>query len=148
MTPRKRRLVFVVGALAALGIATTLVLNAFEDNLVFYYTPSELVSGKAPASRSVRIGGLVEAGSVQREPSSTRIHFRVTDTAMSLPVTYDGILPDLFREGQGVVAEGRMGDDGVFQARQVLAKHDENYKAAEVTEALERAMPHAANVAK
>ncbi|MCK9531189.1 MAG: cytochrome c maturation protein CcmE [Gammaproteobacteria bacterium] len=147
MTPRKRRLVFAAGALAALGVATTLVLNAFEDNLVFYYTPSELHSGKAPASRSVRIGGLVEAGSVQRDPGSTLVRFRVTDTAVTLPVTYEGILPDLFREGQGVVAEGRMDDNGVFQARQVLAKHDENYKAAEVTEALERAAPHAAAVA-
>ncbi|MFA5530608.1 MAG: cytochrome c maturation protein CcmE [Thiohalomonadaceae bacterium] len=146
MTPRKRRLMFVAGALAALGVATTLVLNAFEDNLVFYYTPSELQSGKAPASRSVRIGGLVEAGSLQRESGSTLVHFRVTDTAVSLPVTYEGILPDLFREGQGVVAEGRLGNDGTFQARQVLAKHDENYKAVEVTEALERAKPRAATL--
>lgn len=144
MTPRKRRLIFLGGALTALGIATALVMNAFEDNLVFYFTPSDLQAGKAPANRSVRIGGLVEAGSVQREQSSTIIHFRVTDTAVSLPVSYEGILPDLFREGQGVVAEGRLGSDGVFKANQILAKHDENYKAVEVTEALNRAKPGAA----
>ncbi|MFA7096903.1 MAG: cytochrome c maturation protein CcmE [Gammaproteobacteria bacterium] len=147
MTPRQRRLMFLAGGLAALGIATALVLNAFEDNLVFYFTPSELQAGKAPANRSVRIGGLVEAGSVQRDPASTLVRFRVTDTAVSLPVAYEGILPDLFREGQGVVAEGRLGADGVFQARQVLAKHDENYKPAEVTEALHRANPTASAAA-
>lgn len=145
MTPRKRRLMFISGGLVAFGLATALVLNAFQDNLVFYYTPTELQSGKAPANRSVRIGGLVEAGSVQRDPNSTLIRFRVTDTAVSLPVVYEGILPDLFREGQGVVAEGRLGPDGVFQARQVLAKHDENYRPLEVTEALHRAGANSSN---
>ena len=148
MTPRQRRLMFLAGGLAALGIATALVLNAFEDNLVFYFTPSELQAGKAPANRSVRIGGLVEAGSVQRDPASTLVRFRVTDTAVSLPVAYEGILPDLFREGQGVVAEGRLGADGVFQARQVLAKHDENYMPPEAASAIEQAQKAQRTVAE
>ena len=123
----------------ALGIATALVLSAFEKNLVFFFTPTQVAANEAPKERTFRIGGLVEPGSVKRQPDGVSVNFVVTDTAKSIPVTYRGVLPDLFREGKGVVAQGRIGPDGVFQASEVLAKHDENYMPPEAHEAVKRA---------
>jgi cytochrome c-type biogenesis protein CcmE len=116
-----------------------LVLNAFQSNLVFFFTPSQVAAQEAPVGRNFRIGGLVEEGSVQRQQDGVSVRFVVTDTAKAVPVTYTGILPDLFREGKGVVAQGSLGADGVFKADQVLAKHDENYMPPEAASALERA---------
>ena len=116
-----------MAGLAMLGIASTLVLNAFRSNLVFFFTPTQVQAQEAPQGRPFRIGGLVEAGSLRREPSSLTVRFRVTDTAQTIPVAYTGLLPDLFKEGKGVVAQGTLGSDGVFRATEVLAKHDENY---------------------
>jgi cytochrome c-type biogenesis protein CcmE len=127
----------IAAGLAALGIASALVLNAFRSNLVFFFTPSQIAAHEAPTGRSLRIGGLVETGSIRRE--GVKVHFTVTDTAQSIPVVYEGILPDLFKEGKGVVAQGELGSDGVFQASEVLAKHDENYMPPEAAEALKRA---------
>ena len=121
----------------ALGIATALVLMAFEKNLVFFFTPSQVAANEAPQGRTFRIGGMVLEGSVKREGVDVR--FVVTDTARTIPVVYRGALPDLFREGKGVVAQGQLGADGVFQAREVLAKHDENYMPPEAAEALQKA---------
>jgi cytochrome c-type biogenesis protein CcmE len=137
MKPRHKRMALIVAGLAILGIAAALVLNAFRSNMVFFFTPSQIAAHEAPTGRSLRIGGLVEVGSIKRE--GVKVHFIVTDTAKSLPVVYTGILPDLFKEGKGVVAEGELGADGVFQATQVLAKHDENYMPPEAAEALKRA---------
>lgn len=134
---RKRRRLWVVAiSLALLALATGLILTAFRDSIVFFYTPSEVAEKSLPAGRAMRLGGLVEDGSVSR--SGDTIAFKITDLKASLPVTYKGILPDLFREGQGVVAEGAFGKDGVFQARQVLAKHDETYMPPEVAAALKK----------
>ena len=135
MTRKKRRLYMLGLALLGLGTATALALTAFEDNLVFFYSPSDLAAQHV-GERSFRLGGLVEENSVKRLPDGLTIEFRVTDTARAVPVTYSGIVPDLFREGQGVVAEGALGADGVFVARQVLAKHDETYMPPEVAKAL------------
>jgi cytochrome c-type biogenesis protein CcmE len=137
MKPRHRRAALVLGMLAALGLAAGLVFSAFDSNLVFFYTPSQVAARDAPAGRSIRIGGLVQAGSLQREGVTVR--FLVTDMAQTVPVRFDGILPDLFKEGRGVVAQGQLGADGVFAAREVLAKHDENYMPPEAAEALRRA---------
>ena len=139
MKPRTRRALWIVSGLAALGVAAALVLNAFQSNLVFFFTPSQVVSHEAPQGRSFRIGGLVEAGSVVRDKDALTVRFRVTDTAKTIPVTYTGILPDLFREGKGVVAQGKLGPDGIFHANEVLAKHDENYMPPEAAEALRKA---------
>ena len=140
MTPRhKRRLAFVAVGVVALGIAAALVLSAFEKNLVFFFTPTQVVQKEAPLGRTFRLGGMVEAGSVKRAPDGVTVHFVVTDTAKSLPVVYKGILPDLFREGKGVVTQGKLSPDGVFVASEVLAKHDENYMPPEAAEALKRA---------
>ncbi|HEY1795008.1 MAG TPA: cytochrome c maturation protein CcmE [Stellaceae bacterium] len=139
MTRKRRRLVIAVCALAGLGGATALVLSAFNDNLVFFYGPTELVARHIAPGRLVRIGGLVEARSVVHDPDGRTVHFRVTDNKTELAVTYDGILPDLFREGQGVVAEGRLDGKGDFVATNVLAKHDEKYMPPEVAEALKKA---------
>ena len=139
MKPRTRRALWIVGGVAALGVAVALVLNAFQSNIVFFYTPTEVSQQKAPRDRLFRLGGLVESGSVTRDKDGLTVRFKVTDTAQTIPVVYTGILPDLFREGKGVVAQGRIGGDGVFQAREVLAKHDENYMPPEAAEALERA---------
>ena len=136
MKPRHRRAAIVLGVLAAVGVAAGLILNAFNSNLVFFYTPTQVADREAPQGRSFRIGGLVEAGSVQRDGVTVR--FSVTDTARSMPVRYEGILPDLFKEGKGVVAQGQLQGD-VFIAREVLAKHDENYMPPEAAEALKRA---------
>jgi len=137
MKPRHRRAALIVAGVAVLGIATALILSAFRQNLVFFYTPSDVAANKAPVDRLFRVGGLVEAGSVHRD--GVRVSFRVTDTAHTIDVTYDGLLPDLFREGKGVVAQGRIGPGGVFHASEVLAKHDENYMPPDAAHALEQA---------
>ena len=137
MKPRHKRLTIIGGIVAAVGVAVALVLNAFQSNLVFFYSPSQVAAKEAPLNRTFRIGGLVQQGSVKRE--GTDVHFVVTDTAQTIAVQYKGILPDLFKEGKGVVAQGQLRDDGVFVAREVLAKHDENYMPPEATEALKRA---------
>lgn len=134
---RHRRLIWILAGVAAIGIAVALVLNAFRSNLVFFFTPTEVVQGKAPSGRIFRIGGLVSEGSVQRE--GTTVRFQVTDNANTISVSYTGILPDLFKEGRGVVAQGTVQADGSFQAKEVLAKHDENYMPPEAAEALKRA---------
>ena len=136
MKPRHKRLALAVGVLAAVGISAALVLNAFQSNLVFFYSPTQVASKEVPNSRAFRLGGLVEAGSVRRDGVS--VHFVVTDTAMTVPVRYEGILPDLFKEGKGVVAQGKL-QGGEFVASEVLAKHDENYMPPEAAEALKRA---------
>jgi cytochrome c-type biogenesis protein CcmE len=138
MKPKRRRLYFVVAGMVLLGIAAVLVLYAMNDTLVFFYSPSELLAKQIPSGRTLRIGGLVETGSVARDADGTTVHFRVTDTAKTVPVVFKGILPDLFREGQGVVAEGTMSQDGVFVAAEVLAKHDEKYMPKEVVDALKK----------
>ena len=138
MKARHRRFAWIGAGLLALGGAAALVLNAFQSNLVFFFTPSQVVAKEAPQSRPFRIGGLVETGSLQRDPNSLTVRFRVTDTARTIPVTYTGLLPDLFREGKGVVAQGRLEGD-VFVAREVLAKHDENYMPPEAADALKKA---------
>lgn len=139
MKSRHKKLLVILLGLSGLGIATALILNAFQSNLVFFYSPTEVHEGKAPLDRAFRIGGLVEDGSVQRDPDGLTVRFVVTDTAKSTPVIYKGILPDLFKEGKGVVAEGKMGADGLFNSSQVLAKHDENYMPPEAAHALEQA---------
>ena len=143
MKPRTKRALAIVLALLALGAASALVLRAFQSNLVFFFSPSQVVASEAPRERSFRIGGLVEQGSIQRDDKSLTVRFAVTDTAHAIPVRYTGLLPDLFKEGKGVVAEGRLGADGVFHANQVLAKHDENYMPPEAAEALKNAKPGA-----
>jgi cytochrome c-type biogenesis protein CcmE len=139
MTARRRRLATVLLALAALGAAAGLALSAFNDNLVFFVSPSQVVAGNAPAGRTFRIGGLVEEGSLRRDEDGLTSHFVVTDTAHSVRVRYRGLLPDLFKEGRGCVAQGTMSADGTFVAEQVLAKHDENYMPAEAAAAIESA---------
>lgn len=136
MTPRRKRFAIVGGVLVAVGAAAALILNAFQSNLVFFYSPSQVAQHEAPAGRSFRIGGMVENGTLQRD--GTNVRFVVTDTAKSVPVRYTGILPDLFKEGKGVVAQGQL-EDGVFVAREILAKHDENYVPPEAAEAMKRA---------
>jgi cytochrome c-type biogenesis protein CcmE len=136
MKPRHQRLAIAAGVVAVVGVAAALVLNAFQSNLVFFYSPSQIASKEAPQGRTFRLGGLVEAGSVKRD--GVAVSFVVTDTAKSVPVRYNGILPDLFKEGKGVVAQGQL-RDGTFEAREVLAKHDENYMPPEAAEALKRA---------
>ncbi len=144
---RRQRLIFVGVVLAGVAVATALVLMAIGENMLYFYSPSQIAAGEAPRSHDVRVGGLVVAGSVERSSGSLDVRFDLTDTSANVRVAYSGILPDLFREGQGIVALGRIGDDGVFRAREVLAKHDENYMPPEVAEALELAadggtMPH------
>jgi cytochrome c-type biogenesis protein CcmE len=137
MKPRHKRIAIIAGGLAALGIAAALVLNAFESNVVFFFTPTQVAAGEAPKGRAFRVGGLVKTGSVQR--NDLTIRFVVTDTAKDIPVAYTGILPDLFREGKGVVAQGKIGGDGVFVASEVLAKHDENYMPPDAQHAVDQA---------
>jgi cytochrome c-type biogenesis protein CcmE len=137
MTRKRRRLITLVAALLALGTATALVLAAFNDSLVFFYSPSDLAEKTVAPERRIRIGGLVEANSVAKQVDGHAVAFRVTDGKTELRVVYDGILPDLFREGQGVVAEGKL-RDGVFIASSVLAKHDEKYMPPEVADALKK----------
>lgn len=139
MKPRHKRFVAIAAALAALGGATALVLNAFQSNLVFFFSPSQIASKEAPVGKSFRLGGLVQTGTVAREKDGVTVRFLVTDTVHATQVVYRGILPDLFREGKGVVAQGRLDAGGVFRAEQVLAKHDENYMPPEAAAALEKA---------
>jgi len=144
--PRHKRLAAIGAGVVALGVAAALVLSAFEKNLVFFFTPSQVAANEAPQGRTFRIGGMVEQGSVKR--AGVEVRFLVTDTAKSIPVVYSGALPDLFREGKGVVAQGALGADGVFRAREVLAKHDENYMPPEAAEAVKRAHETAERTAK
>ena len=145
MKPRHKRMAIIAGIVGAVGVATALVLNAFQSNLVFFYTPTQVAAKEAPSGRTFRLGGLVTVGSVKRD--ATAVEFSVTDTAKTISVHYVGILPDLFKEGKGVVAQGQMRSDGVFAAREVLAKHDENYMPPEAAEALERAAKGRADAA-
>ena len=138
MKARHKRFIWIGAAVALLAIAVTLVLNAFNDNLVFFQTPSDVVDGKVPKGRNFRIGGMVEKGSVQRAPDGLTVHFVITDTVKSIPVTYKGALPDLFKDGKGAVAQGKLDADGSFIASEVLAKHDEKYMPPEVVDALKR----------
>lgn len=135
---KRRRLAVLLLAMLGLGTATALTLTAFDDHLVFFHTPSDIATKKAPVDRQMRIGGLVEVGSLERAQGTPEIRFRVTDLENAIPVVYRGVLPDLFREGQGVVANGKLAADGVFRASEVLARHDENYMPPEVAEALKR----------
>jgi cytochrome c-type biogenesis protein CcmE len=139
MKARTRRLGWIIAGLAVLGVAVALVLNAFQSNLVFFFSPSQVAAHEAPQGRAFRIGGLVETGSLQREPNSLTVHFRVTDTAQTVPVSYTGMLPDLFKEGKGVVAQGTLTADGTFHATEVLAKHDENYMPPAAADAVKKA---------
>ena len=136
MKPRHKRFAILGGVLSAVGIVVALVLNAFQSNLVFFYSPTQVVAKEAPTARTFRVGGLVEAGSVKVD--GTQVRFVITDTAKTVPVRFDGILPDLFKEGKGVVAQGQLQGD-TFVAREVLAKHDENYMPPEAAEALKQA---------
>ncbi len=137
MKPRHRRFAWIVAGVAVLGIAVALVLNAFQSNLVFFFSPSDVAENRAPQGRAFRVGGLVEEKSVKRDGLVVR--FNVTDTAKTIPVVFQGILPDLFKEGKGVVAQGKLGADGVFHASEVLAKHDENYMPPEAAAAVNKA---------
>jgi cytochrome c-type biogenesis protein CcmE len=137
MTRKRRRLYVVVAGMVTLGVATALVMNALQDSLRFFYSPTELTVERPPEGKRFRVGGIVENGSFARDSDGT-YKFRVTDTANTVQVAYKGILPDLFREGQGVIAEGRLTGDGTFRAEEVLAKHDENYMPKEVADALKK----------
>jgi cytochrome c-type biogenesis protein CcmE len=139
MKPRHKRFVLIGVGVAGLALSATLVLSAFQKNLVFFFTPSQVAANEAPVGKSFRIGGLVEKGSVKREADGVTVRFVVTDTAKSLPVLYRGVLPDLFREGKGVVTQGRLGTDGLFRAEEVLAKHDENYMPPAAQDAIDKA---------
>jgi len=142
MKPRHKKLIAIVAGVAILTVAGLLVLNAFRSNLVYFFSPSEVLEGKAPAQGLLRIGGLVETGSIKKTPETLKVEFTLTDNAQRLTVRYEGILPDLFREGQGVIAQGRLQADKVFVADQVLTKHDENYMPPEVAKSLKQ-MPAA-----
>jgi cytochrome c-type biogenesis protein CcmE len=139
MKARSKRFAWIAAGLGVLGLAAALVLNAFQSNLVFFFTPSQVASKEAPQGRAFRIGGMVVAGSLAREPDTLTVRFRVTDTAQTVPVVYTGLLPDLFREGKGVVAQGSLGPDGVFHATEALAKHDENYMPPDAKSAIDTA---------
>ena len=145
MKRRHRRIAFIVVGLVSLGIAAYLAASAFRNNLVFFFSPTQVAAKEAPVDRTFRIGGLVQEGTLKRD--GLNVQFTVTDTAASVPVVYKGILPDLFKEGRGCVAQGKIGSDGVFHAEQVLAKHDENYMPPEAGEALDKAK-HAREAAK
>jgi cytochrome c-type biogenesis protein CcmE len=147
MKRRHKRIAFIVVALASLSVAAYLVAGAFRNNLVFFFSPTQVAAKEAPINRTFRIGGLVQEGTVKREPDGLTVRFTVTDTAQSIPVVYKGILPDLFKEGRGCVAQGKLSGDGVFQAEQVLAKHDENYMPPEAGQAIDKAK-HAQEAAK
>jgi cytochrome c-type biogenesis protein CcmE len=144
MKPRHRRFAWIGAGVAVLGVAAALVLNAFQSNLVFFFSPTDIAENRAPQGRPFRIGGLVEERSLARAPDGLTVRFNVTDTATTVPVVYTGILPDLFKEGKGVVAQGRMGPDGMFHATEVLAKHDENYMPPEAAAAVNQAHTRAA----
>lgn len=139
MKPRHKKMAIIAFSLAALTGAAILVLNVFQSNLVFFFSPTQVVAKEAPIGKNFRIGGLVEEGSVKRQGNSTTVNFAITDTAETIKVVYTGILPDLFKEGKGVVAQGKVASDGIFYADEVLAKHDENYMPPEAAVALEQA---------
>lgn len=139
MKPRTKRAIWIAAGIGALGVATTLVLNAFQSNMVFYITPTQVAANEAPRNRAFRMGGLVETGSLVRDKDALTVRFKVTDTARTIPVVYTGILPDLFREGKGVIAQGQVGADGVFHATEILAKHDENYMPPAAADAVKQA---------
>jgi cytochrome c-type biogenesis protein CcmE len=139
LKPRTKRAIWIAAGIAALGVATTLVLNAFQSNMVFYITPTQVAANEAPRDRPFRMGGLVETGSLVRDKDALTVRFKVTDTARTIPVVYTGILPDLFREGKGVIAQGRVGADGIFHATEILAKHDENYMPPAAADAVKQA---------
>ena len=141
-SPRRKRLALVLLSLVGMGASASLVLSAFEENLVFFFTPAQILSGQAPHDQRLRVGGLVEVGSVKRHADGLSVSFVITDTVQKVPVHYKGLLPDLFKEGKGVVAQGRLGADKVFRADEVLAKHDENYMPPEAAEALKQASGH------
>ena len=148
MKARNKRLLYATGGLACVAIAAGLVLTAFQKNLVFFFTPTQVNANEAPVGKTFRIGGLVEQGSIRREPDGMGVHFVVTDTAMSIPVYYRGTLPDLFREGKGVVTQGKLDASGQFRADEVLAKHDENYMPPDAKHAVEQAQKAAQSVVK
>jgi cytochrome c-type biogenesis protein CcmE len=139
MKPRHKRLAMIAGGLAALALAAAFVLAAFRENLVFFYTPSQVAANEVPQGQAFRIGGMVVPGSIQRQPDGVTVQFVVTDTAKNVRVSYRGILPDLFREGKGVVTQGKLGGDGLFLASDVLAKHDENYMPPAAADAIRQA---------
>lgn len=137
MNPKRRKVLFtIIFVVMGMGLAMALALKAFQENLLYFYSPMQIKNGEAPTSRAFRIGGLVVDGSVERDPQSLVVSFDLTDTLYNVTVNYEGILPDLFREGQGIVANGRLDQDGIFKATEVLAKHDENYMPPEVAQAL------------
>lgn len=138
MTPRRRRMVLVGLILLGVGGAVALALTAFQENILYYYTPSDVSAGKAPSDRLFRVGGMVTAGSFKREPGSLEARFVLTDYENEVTVSYTGVLPDLFREGQGIIARGKLGDGGLFVAEEVLAKHDENYMPPHVADTLRK----------
>ncbi|MGH8496896.1 MAG: cytochrome c maturation protein CcmE [Gammaproteobacteria bacterium] len=138
MTPRRQRMILVGLVLLGVGLAAGFALRAFQENLLYFYSPSEVLAGKAPADRQFRLGGMVADGSVERAPGSLEVRFVLTDFAHTVPVRYTGVLPDLFREGQGTVARGQLSADGEFVAEEVLAKHDENYMPPEVAQSLKK----------
>jgi cytochrome c-type biogenesis protein CcmE len=140
MTPRQKRMATVAAILVGVGIATAFALQAFEKNMLYYYSPTQILAGEAPDTRSIRVGGLVQDGSVKREPGSLEVRFTLTDFANTVGVSYTGVLPDLFREGQGIIARGKLTGENLFVAEEVLAKHDENYMPPEVKDSLK---PHA-----
>lgn len=145
MKPRQKRFMFIAVGVAAVSMAVGLVLYALRGNVNLYFTPTQVFNNEAPHGRTFRIGGLVEEGSIKREKDGLTVNFSITDTHKSLPVIYKGILPDLFKEGKGVVAQGRVEADGVMRADEVLAKHDENYMPPEAADAMKKA--EAANAA-
>jgi cytochrome c-type biogenesis protein CcmE len=147
MKRRHKRIAFIVVGLVGLSIAAYLVASAFRNNLVFFFSPTQVAAKEAPINRTFRIGGLVQEGTLKRDSDGLTVRFTVTDTAQSIPVVYKGILPDLFKEGRGCVAQGKLSSDGVFQAEQVLAKHDENYMPPEAGQAIDKAK-HAQEAAK
>lgn len=139
MKTRHKRLLLILAGLVILGAVTMLVLNAFQSNLVFFFSPTQVAAGEAPKGKAFRIGGMVKEGSIRREADGVTLSFVVTDTEKDMAVRYKGILPDLFKEGKGAVAQGKVGDDGIFVATEVLAKHDENYMPPEAADAIQRA---------
>ena len=144
MKTRHKRIALIVGGLVVLGAVVALVLNAFQSNLVFFFSPTQVAAGEAPKGKPFRVGGMVKEGSIQREADGVTMRFVITDTEKEMAVAYKGILPDLFKEGKGAVAQGKLGEDGVFVATEVLAKHDENYMPPEAAQAVGDAHARAA----
>ena len=145
MKTRHKRIALIVSGLLILGLIVALVLNAFQSNLVFFFSPTQVAAGEAPKGKSFRVGGMVKEGTIKREPDGVTLRFVMTDTEKDMLVAYQGILPDLFKEGKGAVAQGKLNDDGVFVASEVLAKHDENYMPPEAAKAVDDAQSRAAS---